>query len=81
MDLWIRKLGDKMEIFDYDHKTSESKNIALSQDEVEAREIKYANWLAAKEAKEAEQAAAKAAAEAKLAALGLTTEDLKAVGL
>jgi hypothetical protein len=29
----------------------------------------------------AEKAAAKAAAEAKLAALGLTTEDLKALGL
>ena len=37
--------------------------------------------IAEQEQVKAEAAAAKAAAEAKLAALGLTTEDLKALGL
>ena len=37
--------------------------------------------LAAEEIAELEAAAAKAAAEAKLAALGLTADDLKALGL
>ena len=41
----------------------------------------FAQVDAAKAAAEAEKAATKAAAEAKLAALGLTADDLKALGL
>ena len=40
-----------------------------------------ADRLAAKQIKEREKAEAKAAAQAKLAALGLTVEDLTALGL
>ena len=41
----------------------------------------FAQYDAWKAEQDAEQVAAKAAAEAKLAALGLTAEDLKALGL
>jgi len=46
--------------------------------EYKAAFAQYDAWKAEQEAK---QAAAKAAAEAKLAALGLTADDLKALGL
>ena len=51
----------------------------IAQQEID--EIKSAEKLAKQLQEEAPQIAAKAAAEAKLAALGLTTEDLKALGL
>lgn len=41
----------------------------------------FAKFDAAKAKQEADQAQAKEAAQAKLAALGLTTDDLKALGL
>jgi hypothetical protein len=44
-------------------------------------EAGFAQYDAWKAQQQAEQAAAKAAAEAKLEALGLTTEDLRALGL
>jgi hypothetical protein len=44
-------------------------------------EAGFAQYDAWKAEQEVEQAAAKASAEAKLAALGLTAEDLKALGL
>jgi hypothetical protein len=44
-------------------------------------EAGFAQYDAWKTEQETAQAAAKAAAEAKLAALGLTTDDLKALGL
>ncbi len=44
-------------------------------------EAGFAQYDAWKAEQEAEQAAAKAAAEAKLGALGLTADDLKALGL
>jgi hypothetical protein len=44
-------------------------------------EAGFAQYDAWKAEQEAEQAAAKASAEAKLEALGLTTDDLKALGL
>lgn len=50
----------------------------------EMTDAEYENYLATQEAiaqAEAEAAAKKAAAEAKLSALGLTAEDLKALGL
>jgi hypothetical protein len=56
----------------------------LSADEYDATIIEWANAKLAREAKAAEaetNAAAKAAAQAKLAALGLTVEDLQALGL
>jgi len=46
-------------------------------EEIKQNEKDYAEWLFKKETAEA----ARAAAEAKLAVLGLTTEDLKALGL
>jgi len=47
-----------------------------------AKDVAEAKALAVEKAKaEEENAIAKAAAEAKLAALGLTTDDLKALGL
>lgn len=47
----------------------------------EALVSQWADVELAKEAEATAQAAAKASAEAKLAALGLTAEDLKALGL
>jgi hypothetical protein len=47
------------------------------KDEAKARQ----EMVAAREAEEAVKAQAKAAAEGKLAALGLTTDDLRALGL
>lgn len=56
----------------------------LNAEELAQREIDTATDLADREAKEAEIKAkvkAKAAVQAKLAALGLTVEDLQALGL
>jgi hypothetical protein len=50
----------------------------ITKEEFNAGVAKYDAWQSAKEAK---NATAKAAAEAKLAALGLTADDLKALGL
>jgi hypothetical protein len=50
----------------------------ITKAEYEAGFAQYDAWKAQQEA---EAAAAKAAAEAKLAALGLTADDLKALGL
>ena len=50
----------------------------LTKQEYEAGFAKYDAWKAEQDAA---KAAKKAAAEAKLAALGLTTDDLKALGL
>jgi hypothetical protein len=58
--------------------------ITLDQDEYEATIDAWADATLAKEAKQAEalaKAETKAAAQAKLAALGLTVEDLTALGL
>jgi hypothetical protein len=52
--------------------------IKPTEQEIAAGFAQYDAWKAEQEA---EQAAAKAAAEAKLAALGLTSDDLKALGL
>jgi hypothetical protein len=64
--------------------TGEIKEIRFTQEEiaeVEAAEAAAAAKLAAEAPVRAEAEAAKAAAEAKLAALGLTSDDLKALGL
>jgi hypothetical protein len=56
----------------------------LNAEEIAQQEIDEANYLAAKAIADAEaeaKAQAKAAAEGKLAALGLTTDDLRALGL
>lgn len=50
----------------------------LTKAEFEAGFAKYDQWMAQQEA---EKSAKKAAAEAKLTALGLTVDDLKALGL
>jgi hypothetical protein len=51
---------------------------ALSKEEFEAGFAKYDTW---KSEQDAAKATAKTAAQAKLAALGLTVEDLQALGL
>jgi hypothetical protein len=56
----------------------------LTEEEIAQQKIDEAKWLAETAAYEAEleaKAQAKAAAESKLAALGLTTDDLRALGL
>ena len=55
--------------------------VQLDSAEYEATIESWANIKIAKEKAKAEAAAALAAAEAKLAALGLTADDLKALGL
>ena len=50
----------------------------ITPEEYAQGELDYVAW---KEQQAADEAAAKAAAEAKLEALGLTPEDLKALGL
>jgi len=53
----------------------------LSDAEQAERDAEVADWLATEAQSKAEADAAKAQAEAKLAALGLTPNDLKAIGL
>lgn len=68
----------------YDHATGEEIEREMTKDEQAIRDKEVADWLAAKAAKEAESAEmvkAKEVAEAKLAAIGLTADDLKALGL
>ncbi len=64
--------------------SDETGYIELSLEQYEAQIAEWADARLAKEAKVAEvqaKATAKAAAQAKLAALGLTLEDLQALGL
>lgn len=68
----------------YDHATGEEIEREMTKDEQDIRDKEVADWLAAKAAKDSEAAAkaqAKEVAEAKLAAIGLTADDLKALGL
>jgi hypothetical protein len=53
----------------------------LTDDEQTLRDAEITAWENAKAEAEEQAEAAKKAAEAKLAALGLTTDDLKALGL
>lgn len=55
--------------------------IEMNVDEYEATILQWAQNLVDQENKQAEADAAKAAAQAKLTALGLTADDLKALGL
>jgi hypothetical protein len=64
--------------------TGETVERELSAEEIAQQEIDEANYLASKAIADAEaeaKAQAKATAESKLAALGLTTDDLRALGL
>ena len=64
--------------------TGETVERELNKAEKDQKEIDEANYLAAEALVKAEaeaKAQAKAAAEGKLAALGLTTDDLRALGL
>jgi hypothetical protein len=68
----------------YDHATGETIIRELTNEEQAIRDQEVAAFLADETAKIAEAEAAeqaKADAQAKLAALGLTTDDLKALGL
>jgi hypothetical protein len=69
-----------MKIYEYDAITSEAILRDPTEQELAQREIDLANE-ATRKAEEQARAQAKAAAEAKLAALGLTTDDLRALGL
>jgi hypothetical protein len=61
--------------------TGEIEIIALSDEEQEQLDNERAAWVSARDQAKADKEAKKAAAEAKLAALGLTSDDLKALGL
>lgn len=61
--------------------SEETGYVDLTADEYEATIAQWADNLLAAEAAENAALAAKKAAEAKLTALGLTPEDLKALGL
>jgi ribosomal protein L15 len=64
--------------------TGEVTERELNKAEKDQEKIDYAKYLAAKAITDAEdeaKAQAKATAEGKLAALGLTTDDLRALGL
>ncbi|CAB4145467.1 hypothetical protein UFOVP490_9 [uncultured Caudovirales phage] len=63
------------------HHDVNGEQIEITGAEYEALISQWADVELAKEAEENAKAAAKAAAEAKLAALGLTAEDLKALGI
>lgn len=63
---------------DYDSINWYGKSPAITKAQFEAGFAQYDAWKAEQEA---QAAAKKAAAEAKLTALGLTTDDLKALGL
>ena len=68
----------------YDHATGEEIEREMTEAEQAIRDKEVSDWLEIKAQKQqaAEAAeAAKEAAQAKLAALGLTTDDLKALGL
>jgi hypothetical protein len=69
-----------MKITEYDHLTQETIIRDATSEEIEQREIDNANAEARKAEAEA-KATAKTTAEGKLAALGLTTDDLRALGL
>ena len=70
----------KPQIKEYNCTTNEEIVRDATADELAQMELDAANSLAAKAEAEA-KAQAKAAAEGKLAALGLTTDDLRALGL
>ena len=61
--------------------SDETGYVVLSNAEYEAKIAEWAEARLAKESAKAETESAKAAAQAKLAALGLTADDLKALGL
>jgi hypothetical protein len=61
--------------------SEESGYVDLGETEYEATIAEWADNLLASQTAETKAKAAKTAAEAKLAALGLTPEDLKALGL
>ncbi len=69
-----------MKITEYDHLTQETIIRDATPEEIEQRKIDVAN-AEAKQAEAEAKAQAKVAAEGKLAALGLTTDDLRALGL
>lgn len=68
----------------YEHTTGETIVREMTAEEQAQRDDEIAIWQTEQQAKaqaETKAAAKKAAAEAKLAALGLTADDLKALGL
>lgn len=68
-------------IYFYDHTTEEIILREMSDEEQTQRNNEIDDWKTAKEAKIKANAEAKAIAEAKLAVIGLTADDLKALGL
>ncbi len=69
-----------MKKLNYDGLTGQETILDLTAEEIEQKKIDVANDLARQAEAEA-KAQAKATAEGKLAALGLTTDDLRALGL
>jgi hypothetical protein len=79
-----KRLGDKMKIIEktYDA-TTQQETISERDETAEERDMRLAflEKVAQMEAEDKAKAEAKATAEVKLKALGLTTDDLKALGL
>lgn len=63
------------------HKTINGEDIVLTEEEYETTIEQWADFQIAEDAKKAEAETKQASAEAKLAALGLTTDDLRALGI
>jgi hypothetical protein len=77
--MYLRPNGGYVQVgTEYEGITFQASCEPFTKAEYEAGFAQYDAWKAEQEA---EQAAAKAAAEAKLGALGLTADDLKALGL
>ncbi len=68
-------------LFIYDHNTGEQIERQMTDEEQAERDAQVAAFLAQEAQTKADAEAKRAAAEAKLAALGLTADDLKALGL
>jgi hypothetical protein len=75
------KIADLKKTYPTLTKGINDETIEMSSDEYETTIAAWAQNLLDQEAKEAQDLAAKEAAQAKLTALGLTADDLKALGL
>lgn len=71
----------KDKIYYYNHNTGEEIIREMTDEEQAERDAQVAAFLAEEAQTKADAEAKRAAAEAKLAALGLTADDLKALGL
>lgn len=76
-----QKIAELKQLYPTLSKGVNDETIEMTTDEYEATISEWAQNILDKENKKLEAEAAKIAAQEKLAALGLTTDDLKALGL